>query len=192
VTTRKKGGLGLGLAIVRSLVEQHGGSVRAESAGEGKGATFVVTLPRVTAGAGESAQVPATAPPLRLDGMRVLLVDDDVDTCDALRVLLEARGAVVLTAGSVAAARVALDEWEPDVLVSDIRMPEKDGYALLRELRSDENPRPVPAVAITAYARDEDAGRAAAAGFEAWIGKPVEPERFLSLLASFRTRPSSN
>jgi PAS domain S-box-containing protein len=189
VKTRKTGGLGLGLAIVRSLVEQHGGTLTAESAGEGTGSTFTVTLPLTDATIIEPAGPEGVLPPLavpRLDGLHVLIVDDELDACEALGILLGERGAKVTMVSSVRDARAALDKWEPDVLVSDIRMPGEDGYALVRELRATERLRAVPAVAITGY--HEDGDRVAAAGFHACLSKPVEPDDLVTLLASLAGR----
>ena len=155
---------------MRSLVEQHRGTVKAESAGEGTGATFTVTLPLSTAAASDPPDpehaVRADGP--RLDGVRVLLVDDEMEACEALGALLEERGAEVLTAFSVRDARQALDKWQPDVLMSDIRMPDEDGYALVRHLRAT-GLRAIPAVAITAYHHEEYGDRTAAAGFDAVV-----------------------
>ena len=193
VKLRKSGGLGLGLAIVRSLVEQHRGTVKAESAGEGTGATFTVTLPLSTAAASDPPDpehaVRADGP--RLDGVRVLLVDDEMEACEALGALLEERGAEVLTAFSVRDARQALDKWQPDVLMSDIRMPDEDGYALVRHLRAT-GLRAIPAVAITAYHHEEYGDRTAAAGFDAYVSKPVEPDGLVVLLASLTARHVAN
>ncbi|TMB05533.1 MAG: response regulator, partial [Deltaproteobacteria bacterium] len=189
VKTRTAGGLGLGLAIARSLVQQHGGTVKAESAGEGTGSTFTVTLPLMDGTIIEAAERESDLPrrPVpRLDGLRVLIVDDELEACEALGVLLEERGAKVTMVASVPDARAALDNWEPDVLVSDIRMPGEDGYALVRELRATGRLRAVPAVAITGY--DQEGDRAAAAGFHACFRKPVEPDNLVTLLASLAGR----
>ena len=192
VKRRKTGGLGLGLAIVRSLIEQHRGSVKAESAGQDAGATFTVTLPLSDAPAADAVDpgdaVRGNAP--RLDGVRVLLVDDEIEACEALGALLMERGAEVAMVFSARAAREALDKWQPDVLMSDIRMPGEDGYALVKHLRATR--RAIPAVAITAYHHERNGDRAAAAGFDAYLSKPVEPEGLVALLASLTARHPAN
>src|SRR6185295_3470040 len=165
--SRVHGGLGLGLAIVRHLVELHGGSVHAESAGTGQGATFTVKLPLVlfqrTAGEttrrhptmGEEFEQSDTGP--ALDGVRVLVVDDEPDSNDVVGTLLASRGAEVRVAASTPQALEVLEEWLPDVVVSDIGMPVEDGYALLRKMRArgGEIGR-VPAIALTAYTTRHD------------------------------------
>jgi signal transduction histidine kinase/ActR/RegA family two-component response regulator len=184
--TRAHGGLGLGLAIVRHLVELHGGSVRAESAGQGQGATFTVDLPlREAPGAPEIADAwlareteeasPATA--ARLGGVRVLVVDDDPDTCELLSTVLRQDGADVVTAPSAQEALKTCERIRPDVLVTDISMPGEDGYDLLRKVRDLERRRRwrIPAVALTAHAQAEARDEAFSAGFKAYMAKPVEP-----------------
>ena len=171
--TRTPAGLGLGLAIVRHLVDLHGGRVGAYSAGVGHGATFVVHLPLAgvapaTAGAGESTpEFP------RLDGVRVLVVDDEPDARALLGTVLEQCGADVAAVPSAAAALQALERDRYDVLLSDISMPEEDGYQLMRKVRAVD-PR-LPAAAVTAFARAEDREAALAAGFQLHVAKPVEP-----------------
>ena len=184
-TTKPHGGLGLGLGIARHLVELHGGAVRAQSAGEGQGATFTVLLP---AGAGGTVSGPAPWPASvspRLDGVRVLLVEDEADSRDLLTVVLREAGALVTAVGSASEAVEALGRTVPDVLVSDIAMPEEDGFALIARVRalSPEGGGSVPAVALTAYAGSETRARTMAVGFGAHVGKPVRPEDLITAIA---------
>jgi signal transduction histidine kinase/ActR/RegA family two-component response regulator len=193
-STRTHGGLGIGLALVRHLVELHGGSVEARSAGEGRGATFCINLPVAgpAVGSPDVAPVPAatvsraslTGLPT-LDGLRVLVVDDEADARDLIGVILRGRGAAVDAVGSAAEALEALDRERPDVLVSDISMPESDGYQLIRELRAREAEAggATPAVALTAYARSQDRERALAAGYQMHLSKPVEPDDLILAVA---------
>jgi CheY-like chemotaxis protein len=189
--TRSSGGLGLGLAIVRSVVELHGGTVQATSAGEGEGSTFSITLP-VASTQPERRQHPdrrEDAATLRLDGIRVLVVDDEDDERDLLHVLLTSRGAEVELAASAADAVRRIHDWCPTVVVTDLAMPEQDGYALLRRLRSLEAPfRSVPAVAVTAHARVEDRTRALAAGFQAYVPKPIDHLRLVRVIRELAHR----
>jgi signal transduction histidine kinase/CheY-like chemotaxis protein len=194
-TTRVYGGLGLGLAIVRHLVEIHDGTVRAESAGEGHGATFRVTLPLLQrVGAREDSLTvhswTAQSEPPSLSGVALLVVDDDGDTRDLLATTLRAEGADVTTAGSVAEALSALERRRPDVLVSDISMPGEDGYTLVRRLRALEAPSggEIPALALTAHARPEDSEQAYLAGFDAHVAKPVSPDKLAQAIARLVAR----
>jgi CheY-like chemotaxis protein len=196
-STRTHGGLGLGLAIVRNLVELHGGTVRAESQGAGHGATFIVRLPRQTTTA-EAFVAEAPEPPSRLtpehaqllSGVRVLVVDDESDTRDLLTALLAQASAEVRVAESAGAALEAFDAWSPDIIVSDIAMPDGDGYDLIRHIRarSVERGGRIPAIALTAYARLEDRLRVLAAGFQIHIAKPVEPAELITVIASLTGR----
>lgn len=188
--SRKHGGLGLGLAIVKHLAELHGGRVRAESAGLGRGSTFTVELPlaskpeRVLGAGAESSK--AAADVTTLGGVRVLLVEDESDTREFVQRVLEESSAEVVSAGSAAEALAVIDEARPDVLVSDVGMPGMDGYALVRELRSREascNESPVPAVALTAFARSEDRERAFDAGFTEHLTKPIDPATLVTAVA---------
>ena len=197
-TTRKVGGLGLGLPLVRHISELHGGSVQAFSDGLGKGATFTISLP-IRAVATVSPPQASLAPPQQrgsptpqdLEGLRVLVVDDEQDARELLALVLTQAGAVVRTAASVAGAFSVLSRFEPQVLVSDIGMPGEDGYSLIRRLREREPGRggAIPALAITAYTRREDRMRALAAGFTTHIGKPVSPEALVAAVASVAASP---
>ena len=196
--TRAQGGLGLGLAIVRHLVEVHGGVVRAESDGEGKGARFSVQMPvRAVAPAPEPApsdDVEAPPPALEpesvgeklLDGVDVLVVDDEPDARDLVTAVLAKCGAKVRTASTVDDAIARLRERRPDVLLSDIGLPSEDGYALIRRVR--EIDPAVPAAALTAYASPDDQRRALTEGFHAHVAKPVEPSHLALLVASLSGR----
>jgi CheY-like chemotaxis protein/nitrogen-specific signal transduction histidine kinase len=193
-TTREHGGLGLGLAIVRHLVEQHGGRVSAESDGETRGSTFTFSLPvaavNAPAGARESAGPSASqASPGEaegtLDGVRVLVVDDQPDARELLALVLAKAGAEVSTAAAASEALEFLQREQVDVLVSDIGMPGEDGYALIGRVRGlpAQRARRTPSVALTAYASEEDRRRALAAGFDTHLPKPVEPAELVSVVA---------
>ncbi|WP_017716065.1 hybrid sensor histidine kinase/response regulator [Kamptonema formosum] len=194
-TTRSYGGLGLGLALVRHLVELHGGTVRADSAGAGQGAMFTVRLPLAESGAGSRApgggeKQPAPpanpAPASPLAGLRVLLVEDDADTCELIATVLEGHDARVTAVASVREALAEIERCKPDVLVSDIGMPGEDGYSLIRKLRAMEAGKEwrIPAAALTAYAKAEDRTRALSAGFQIHIPKPVEPAQLAAAVAT--------
>ncbi|MET0646658.1 MAG: PAS domain S-box protein [Pyrinomonadaceae bacterium] len=199
-TTRRHGGLGLGLAIVRHLVELHGGSVQADSGGEGTGSTFTVRLPVAPIHRREAARdrvhpaardmLPAHECPERLDGVRVLVVDDEEDARELLAAGLGQCGADVTTASSAQEALGALASGKFGVLVSDIGMPGEDGYDLIRKVRAlpaDGGGR-TPAVAVTAYARTEDRLRAMRAGFEMHVAKPVELTELIVVIANLARR----
>jgi signal transduction histidine kinase len=192
-TNRAYGGLGLGLSIVRHLVELHGGSVGVQSEGEGRGATFIVRLPVAAARAAE--RVPAAVAPhgpmgRSLAGLSLLIVDDEADAREVMRFMLERGGARVRTADSAAQALDAIREARPDVLISDIGMPVEDGYVLVRRLRAMEEGRSrrLPAIALTAYASEEDTRRALTAGFDAHLSKPVDPGRLVEVAAGLAGR----
>jgi signal transduction histidine kinase/ActR/RegA family two-component response regulator len=185
-STRMHGGLGLGLAVVRHLVELHGGTMQAASDGKGRGATFTVTLPALSAPAVPVDDAVRDRTAATLHGVKVLVVDDDLDTCDIVGAVLESAGAEVRTCLSARAALTVMDAWAPDILVSDIAMPGDDGYALIRTIRArkaDQGGR-IVAVALTAYARQEDRAKALSAGFQVHVGKPVEPLQLVRIVAS--------
>jgi PAS domain S-box-containing protein len=187
--TRQHGGLGLGLSIVKHLVEAHGGTVVADSAGLGQGATFRVQLPLLDAT--ESPVVPPVVPMTAVNSVlaavRALVVDDEPDATELTRYLLESRGALVVTCASAGEALHRLSTDRYDVLVADIGMPDQDGMALVRAVRSlppGAANRDIPAIALTAYSGERERGEALAAGFTAHLGKPVDPEQLIELVAS--------
>lgn len=186
---RSHGGLGLGLAIARHVVELHGGRVSAESPGPGLGSTFRVFIPSIgppiTVTSRDSASGPPVSSVCALEGLRVLLVDDDKDGRDATALLLRDHGAQVDTADSARAALASLDRAVPDVLLSDIGMPDEDGRSLLRQVRSRTSAAggSIPALALTAYARSEDRVQSLVAGFDGYVIKPVEPVDLIGAVA---------
>ena len=196
--TRSHGGLGLGLAIVRHLVEMHGGSVQARSEGEGKGATFVVMLPMIGIPMADNNGHKDGAVDVSRDGIsmervpelkgvNVLIVDDEPETRDLLVEVLSRCGAEVRASSSAHDALEALQSWKADILISDIGMPGEDGYDLIRKVRKMDADHGccIPAVALTAYARGEDRIRALSAGFQMHVSKPVEPVELAAVVASF-------
>jgi CheY-like chemotaxis protein len=189
-TTRSHGGLGIGLAIVRHLVEQHGGKVHAESEGEGRGATFVLTFPLIEPRVALAANVARAAEePLDLRGLRVLVVDDEADTRECLSLALRQYGAEVATAGSCAEALAQLAERGADVLLSDLAMPGEDGFSLIRRIRALGSPHGrIPAAALSAHVRAEERARAVLAGFDTHLSKPIEPRRIAAAVLALAGR----
>jgi CheY-like chemotaxis protein len=184
-TRRRHGGLGLGLAIVRSLVDLHGGAVTASSPGPGRGATFTVTLP-LAAQAAPAPERRADAPAeADLTGIRLLVVDDDKSNLQMIAQLLRLQGASVMISSDAASALVIAKDWGPDLLVLDIGMPDKDGYELLPELRAalGREAAALPAIALTGFAALEDGVRAIEAGFQAHVAKPFNVTGFVNLVA---------
>jgi PAS domain S-box-containing protein len=184
-TTRKFGGLGLGLAIVRHIVEMHGGTVQAASLGEGQGATFTVQLPLMIKTTEIQPRVTPTKNPSDLTGVRVLVVDDEADSRDLIVFIVEQYGAEVTAAASASQAWDLLQHVQANVLVCDIAMPQTDGYTLIRQLRASSQPcREIPALALTAYAGEFNQQKALAAGFHQHLAKPVEPEELVQAIAN--------
>lgn len=191
-STRSYGGLGLGLAIVRHLVELHGGNIHVDSQGKDQGTTFTVKLPllvptnTVISESISSQDADVILSPVSLLGVRVLVVDDEIDTREFITTVLQECQAEVQAVGSVSEALQLIPQWLPDVLVSDIGMPGEDGYSLIRKLRSQppEQGGKIPAAALTAYARAEDRRRAIQEGFQLHLPKPIEPAELATVVAS--------
>ncbi len=200
---RRHGGLGLGLSIVRTITELHGGEITAHSEGLGLGSSFMVKLPMLATSpslgetwrrhpiAGDAVDHETLR---RLDGIRVLLVDDESSTNEAVQALLSSCGAVVRTASSAAEALGVLDLWDADVLVSDIAMPDEDGYALIRKVRERDarHGGGIPAVALTAYAKIGDRVSILAAGFQMYLSKPADPTELVAVVGSLASRRGAN
>jgi PAS domain S-box-containing protein len=191
-TTRPHGGLGLGLAITRHLVEAHGGSVEAASDGAGKGATFSVRLPMLAEGRrdGEPPALSSTAP-VELAGVRVLVVDDHADGRNALGTILERLGASVARAATSREAFASIEEFQPHVLVSDLGLPDEDGFALVARVRSlpPEHGGAIPAVAVTGHTHADEMARALTAGFQKHLAKPIDPMELASVVAQLARGP---
>ena len=199
-TTRLHGGLGLGLSIVRQLVDLHGGSVSVSSEGEGKGSTFTIMLPFV--GVVSDHNEPDPVHPVQsdesnsfeglpsLDGLKILVVDDEADTRELIREVLRECGSEVITSGSAAEALVALEQHKPDILISDLGMPDEDGYSLISKIRAlpSERGGQIPAAALTAYARAEDRMRVLRSGFQFHLPKPVDSAELVTVIASLSGR----
>jgi signal transduction histidine kinase/CheY-like chemotaxis protein len=193
--TRKHGGLGLGLAIVRHLIEMHGGSVNANSAGENQGATFTVTLPLSNAvhespGAAARALAQPGHTPRRLAGVRLLIVEDDPDSLEVMRTIAESHGAEVRTSTSTDGALHVLKQWLPDVLISDLGLPDEDGYELIQKANivSCENAKQIPAIALTGYAGDHERRSALTSGFQKYFAKPAEPAKLVEAIEELAMR----
>jgi signal transduction histidine kinase/DNA-binding response OmpR family regulator len=200
-TTRKHGGLGLGLAIARHLVEMHGGTIKAHSDGINQGSTFSVRLPLRTANLSPEEGATQSISSLTnngqgsflsfpvLEGLRVLVVDDEDDTRDLIATVLRRCGAEVLGCETASEALEQCQTWSPDLLISDIGLPGEDGYSLIEKVRAFDEPcGQVPAVALTAYASPEDRDRVLSAGFQMHIAKPVEPEELVTIIANVSGR----
>ena len=190
--TRPQGGLGLGLSIVKRLVELHGGSVTATSEGVGRGATFALTLPSADSDSCERGPSDPGASPrsaVSLAGVRVLVVDDDDDAREVMALALSQSGATVFVARSAAEARASLAGARPDVLISDVGMPGEDGYALIRSVRSSSPATAdIAAIALTGYAGVDDRARAREAGFNAHLPKPVDIDVLVAQVAKLAPR----
>jgi CheY-like chemotaxis protein len=198
-TTRRVGGLGLGLAIVRHIVELHGGSVVAHSDGLGHGAAFTITVPTAARAGISEAPAPTSTDSERerpsgtvyaLSGVRVLVVDDETDTRELVQTVLAQAGAVVEAAGSARAALELLTRFTPQVIVSDVGMPDEDGYGFMRHVRALETEalQSVPAIALTAYTRNADRAKALAAGFTTHLGKPINVSELIGTVAKLLPR----
>jgi CheY-like chemotaxis protein len=188
-TTRAHGGLGIGLALVRQLVELHGGKVRAESPGEGMGSTFTLILPIAALQGGDRRlQGPKEGEPVSglsdLKGIKVLAIDDDKDSLGLIKRILVRQGAEVQTATSVDEALDIFSRFVPDVVLSDIGMPEKDGYELIRCIREHRSGATTPAAALTALARSEDRTHALTAGYQNHLSKPVAAAEIVAVVYS--------
>jgi CheY-like chemotaxis protein len=193
-TTRKHGGLGLGLSIVKTLVELHGGTIRADSAGQGRGATFIIELP-IRAAKAEEEDPPRLLSGRssivfdgnhKLSGVKVLVVDDEPDSRSLVNRFLTDAKATTALAGSAAEAHSLLRDFAADVIISDIGMPEQDGYEFIRQRRDIGDK--TPALALTAFARAEDRIRSIEAGFQTHLRKPVEPAVLVAVVASLTGR----
>ncbi|MFQ4145422.1 PAS domain S-box protein [Chlorogloeopsis sp. ULAP02] len=191
--TRQFGGLGLGLAIARHLTELHGGTIEAKSPGEGLGATFTIRLPLVANNTEVTHNCTQPDQNCDLSNLQILVIDDEADMRELLVMILELYGAKVTVAASAAQALSTLEQYQPDVLISDIGMPDMDGYTLMRQIkhRSTEQGRQIPAIALTAYAGEYNRRQALAVGFDLHISKPVEPQKLVSAIAQVMNKTHS-
>ncbi|HEY0431043.1 MAG TPA: ATP-binding protein, partial [Pyrinomonadaceae bacterium] len=199
-TTRVHGGLGLGLSIVKHLIQLHDGTIEVASEGKNRGTTFTVTLPLSQDAATESGESELAREPesnglgddssTLLQGLRILVVDDEADSRELVTAILTRCGGEVRCCESAAEAINTFRAWKPDLLVSDIGMPNEDGYDLIKKLRKlrTKLAREIPAVALTAYATDDDRARALAAGFQMHVAKPIEPNALVKTIASVAGR----
>ncbi len=183
-STRHHGGLGIGLGLVKHLVELHGGTVSAESPGEGQGATFTVKLPAIALKTDEQLESRLASTQSTLAGVRILVVDDDNDSLEFMQCVLEQSGYQVRAIASASEALGVFSDWKPDLVISDIAMPEEDGYSFIRKIRAMEGNTggQIPAVALTAYAREEDRNAAFLAGFQEHLSKPLDPKALMTAI----------
>jgi CheY-like chemotaxis protein len=180
--TRKFGGLGLGLAIARQIVEMHGGCIQVESLGEDQGSTFTVQIPLVTKSTRSADPGKTPAVVTSLSGLRILVVDDEPDSRDIVVFVLEQAGAIVTSVVSAITALQQLERDIFDVVISDIGMPEMDGYQLMQQIRLLEQGQHVPAIALTAHAGEYDRQQAIRAGFQQHLAKPIDPEELIQVI----------
>jgi hypothetical protein len=188
--TRKHGGLGLGLSIVQHLIEMHGGAVEASSPGENQGTTLTVKLPLLEQ-ADEVEKLQRRSRPQvmpTLSGIRTLLVEDNRDSLDMLRIVVETYGAEVRTAMTASEAIKIYETWSPDVLVSDLGLPDEDGYVLLERLRAMQPKNEIQAIALTGYVGEQEGQRAIASGFQMYLTKPAEPMNVVKAISELVAR----